>query len=652
MGFKTGTVMWLCLVLLAGCVNQIREPANRIDDKGPAIIDPNGNGNGMAAGDTEDTGPASEGPSDPTGDPDNDQDGDFTGDPGDETNAGPATCGNGQIELGEICDGQALGDLTCRSAGFASGGEVSCLSNCQSVFTNGCSIPVANPIPLEGQTLPLAGSLSPSDPTWNRPNEACEPGTQSPAFFDAFSIVNNSDAPKQVRISATWNDGDGFLHLFQAAWNPMDGSGCTVGNDDHGGISGSQLPEFTMAAGQQLVVALSTATGGQTIDSYVLSVSTLDENGWPPAVDPSPGQGDVPATGCGSGTVDPGEVCDGAQLGGASCSALGHTSGYLACSEDCSLILNFCSDEDPAGPPLPPSTEPDPIPENAGNSGTTDTPAFGLTLQLSGSLDVNSPQWSRPDGGCDSRSDSGHLWQSHVLVNNTGATQEITLTANWNGDGYLFAYRGPFSASMPVAACLDGDDNYDDNSFSNSELGSRIEDLDLAPGEMLTVVASSHDPQDPIGDYRIDVTAQDPADSFPLAPLPAPGQILTSQGSLHGIEDTWHRDTETCDDDGPSGDYFYDSLYLENTTGSTLSIEVTSTWVGGDGMLHAYVLDGTSQSSGMEVCLAANDDFGGVAQSQLSAIVVFPFEVIQVVASTFVDEATVEAYEIQVRTLP
>ncbi len=48
-----------------------------------------------------------------------------------------AICGNGIAEVGEDCDGDALGDATCASVGVFTGGELACADDC-SFDTSGC----------------------------------------------------------------------------------------------------------------------------------------------------------------------------------------------------------------------------------------------------------------------------------------------------------------------------------------------------------------------------------------------------------------------------------------------------------------------------------------------------------------------------------
>ncbi len=50
----------------------------------------------------------------------------------------------------------------------------------------------------------------------------------------------------------------------------------------------------------------------------------------------------TPVGNCGNGVLDPGEQCDGTQLGAASCTSLGYASGTLACSADCTFDTSQC----------------------------------------------------------------------------------------------------------------------------------------------------------------------------------------------------------------------------------------------------------------------------------------------------------------------
>jgi hypothetical protein len=50
-----------------------------------------------------------------------------------------------------------------------------------------------------------------------------------------------------------------------------------------------------------------------------------------------------PAPGCGNGTIDAGEQCDGTELGGVDCMAFGYTDGSLGCNVSCFYDLSGCA---------------------------------------------------------------------------------------------------------------------------------------------------------------------------------------------------------------------------------------------------------------------------------------------------------------------
>ncbi|MDP6942803.1 MAG: lamin tail domain-containing protein [Myxococcota bacterium] len=52
----------------------------------------------------------------------------------------PQDCGNGSIELGEVCDGAALDDESCLTFDFASG-QLGCAATCDAFDTSGCVAP-------------------------------------------------------------------------------------------------------------------------------------------------------------------------------------------------------------------------------------------------------------------------------------------------------------------------------------------------------------------------------------------------------------------------------------------------------------------------------------------------------------------------------
>jgi hypothetical protein len=46
---------------------------------------------------------------------------------------------------------------------------------------------------------------------------------------------------------------------------------------------------------------------------------------------------------CGNGMIDLGEQCDGANLGGESCSSLGEGTGEIRCTAECAFDVGMCT---------------------------------------------------------------------------------------------------------------------------------------------------------------------------------------------------------------------------------------------------------------------------------------------------------------------
>lgn len=57
--------------------------------------------------------------------------------PSDPVTRVEANCGDGDIDVGEVCDGEALGDESCESQGQGAG-ELACAEGCTAFDTSGC----------------------------------------------------------------------------------------------------------------------------------------------------------------------------------------------------------------------------------------------------------------------------------------------------------------------------------------------------------------------------------------------------------------------------------------------------------------------------------------------------------------------------------
>lgn len=153
-----------------------------------------------------------------------------------------STCGNGQLDGSEVCDGANLGGATCEGLGLGAG-SLSCRRDCKALDRSLCAAPTT-----------------------------CGNGAVDPA-----EVCEGAD---------------------------LSGQSCA-----------------SLGLGVGALSCLPNCNGYQTA-------------------------GCMPATGptCGDGRTEGTEVCDGADLGGATCQSLGFTGGSLSCAADCrARVTSACT---------------------------------------------------------------------------------------------------------------------------------------------------------------------------------------------------------------------------------------------------------------------------------------------------------------------
>ena len=243
-------------------------------------------------------------------------------------------CGDGVREGIETCDGTDLGGETCQSQGFAAGALV-CLAGCDGFDLSGCTQcgnGVINPGELcDGDALGTATCLNQGFTGGGV--LACGAGCQ---VFDTSGCVSQScgnnlvEAPEPcdgTNLNGQTCLGLGFLGgtlACNAGCTAFDTSGCTnCGNN-------------TINAGE---VCDGTALGGQTCVTQGFAGGTLTCNA------SCSGFVTTGCTQCGNNTINAPEVCDGTALGGRTCTWYGCRSGALQCLADCSAFnLAGCYD--------------------------------------------------------------------------------------------------------------------------------------------------------------------------------------------------------------------------------------------------------------------------------------------------------------------
>jgi cysteine-rich repeat protein len=189
-----------------------------------------------------------------------------------------ATCGNGQVELGEQCDGIDLGGASCTSLGFI-GGMLTCTANC-GYQTQSC-IPVVC-----GDGVVSAG-------------EACDDG------------------------NLTSGDGCNAACSVEAGWTCTGAPSVCVHSCGNGTLETGEPCDGASLGGQ--TCALLGFAGG-TLACH--PDCTFDTSACAAAI-------------CGNGAIEPGESCDGANLGGRTCADFGFPAGTLACAS-CGFDTGGC----------------------------------------------------------------------------------------------------------------------------------------------------------------------------------------------------------------------------------------------------------------------------------------------------------------------
>ena len=249
----------------------------------------------------------------------------------------PDPCGDSSTYAvaGEACDGTSLGGSTCLSEGF-DGGTLACNASCSSLVTTGCI------------TLPtdVCGDGARTG------TEACDGGDLNGGSCASQGFVDGTlgcNADCSLDTSGCSRCGDGVLDAEEScdgsvpasldcstesfvdgtlgcnADCSLDTSGCTLcgnGAMDAGEVcDGDDFGTTTcgsLGLGEGSLACLATCV----IDTTACAVASADV--------------------CGDGVATGDEICDGADLLGLSCDAIGFASGELACTADCMLSSTDC----------------------------------------------------------------------------------------------------------------------------------------------------------------------------------------------------------------------------------------------------------------------------------------------------------------------
>ena len=507
-----------------------------------------------------------------------------------------------------------------------------------------------------GESITLTGSIDDTDPQWDRPSASCAAQGDPDHYFDVVQIVNNTPEFQIVDITATFTaEGvDGYMHIFEPPFVPNILDNCIQGDDDHDvdgdgpliGRNGSQLTGVTLEPGEGLFVILSTFDPNDPIGPWSLDVTTAFPPGEPNdvtmdaepiAVDELLQRGleragdvdfytftvmaestftietfrreDAPA-------VDTQMwLCDDSDLENCTYQGL----GAIANNDDISFPSNPYSRL--TEQTLVPGTyyigvrgfegdtgAYDIILELTGIAGMIPVANFGESATAMGSIDDTDMQWDRPSAACSGSGPADHYFDVVPIVNDTNGIRVVDITASWTGggDGYMHVFSNGFRPDN-FDACIEGDD---DGPGGLSD--SQVANFELAPGELVFVVLSTFDPNDPIGAWDLEIFTH-----FP------PGEPNDATGDAEeiGLGDTLQRAIEV---EGDVDFYVFEATFPMTVTIDTFApmgdgSEVSDTvlWLCGEGDLADCTFEGASN-------IASDDDGGAGNYSSITDVELMP----------------------------
>lgn len=219
--------------------------------------------------------------------------------------AGAGMCGDGVRNIGETCDSTDFGTSTCQALGF-SGGSLGCSADCQSLVTSACT---------------GSGSLLSCGDGVLDPGETCDGTAMAGASCETVGSFNGGSL--SCRSDCTGYDTSGCTTLG--------GSGCGNNSLDAGEVcDGSALNgESCQSLGFEQGGTLACALSCQRFDTSACQSAAT----------------------CGDGTREGPEQCDGADLGGATCASLGQgfNGGSLGCTSSCTFDTRQCQSPQSCG---------------------------------------------------------------------------------------------------------------------------------------------------------------------------------------------------------------------------------------------------------------------------------------------------------------
>lgn len=245
--------------------------------------------------------------------------------------SGCFTCGNGVVEGSEPCDGADLGGATCTSEGF-SGSGLQCTAACE-LDTSECGTcgdglaqtgEECDQLDVGGATcesLGFNGGELKCDMACNLDTSGCTGTGCGNDTIEGEEECDGDDLGSATCASAGFDGGS--LSCSSCA---LDTSNCyTCGDNVAQADEACDGPDL----GDASCVSLGFGGGSLSCNANCTHNTTL-------CFDAAPD--------CGNGIIDPGEDCDGSNVGGLSCEDVDDffVRGTLSCNEDCTFNTNSC----------------------------------------------------------------------------------------------------------------------------------------------------------------------------------------------------------------------------------------------------------------------------------------------------------------------
>jgi hypothetical protein len=242
-------------------------------------------------------------------------------------------CGDGDLDPGELCDGDQLGGQTCVGLGAPYiGGQLACAPSCAAYDVSGCDVDAAAPLVRLNEVLAKGASEGPYA-----------------GMGDLIEIVNIGGAAADLsgwRLSdePLLPDDKTIVFAPRTFLGPGERLVITESTGLPFGVSSSNPETLTLLDAGGVAVDVVTFEGAAAAISYC---RVPDGDGpWQSCLQ-TPGAankpGEAPQPTCGDGVLDEGEPCDGDQLDDATCATLGFDGGQLACTDACTFDTNACT---------------------------------------------------------------------------------------------------------------------------------------------------------------------------------------------------------------------------------------------------------------------------------------------------------------------